>query len=66
MKQLKPGQLCTIEKHVYRCKCCKKEIADPCIVCEEANHNYCILRKNGFDGVCMSIFGIENYPVLIK
>ena len=65
MKQLKPGQVCTINKHVYRCK--KRKIY-ACIDCEEANHNDCILAEaeNDFNRVCTKVFGNENYPVLIK
>lgn len=61
-KQLKPGQLCTIERHVYRCK---KRTTDSCVDCEEANHSYCILTKIGAVA-CIEIFGNENYPVLVK
>ena len=67
MKKLKPGQLYTVNKHVYRCS---KRTIDPCIVCKGQ------ARKKGLLPVCTSnkinsancafIFGWHSYPILVK
>ena len=65
MKRLKPGQLCTIEKHVYRCKKAHSALF-ACVNCQKANDALCILGKNGCHKSCVKTFGMTNYPVLIK
>lgn len=68
-KQLKPGQLCTINGHVYRCKKMATEkvaTEEACEDCEKANHSDCILYDNGFCRPCVAIFGLDNYPILVK
>lgn len=71
MKQLKPGQLCTIKGHVYRCKKNTNPYCLPCAECEEANCNECILEENDSHWfysarICDKFFGPQNYPVLVK
>lgn len=61
-KQLKPGQLCTIRGHVYRCK--KTTIFGTCTECKIINkNNGCLFAYNG--DTCFKLFG-ENYPKLVK
>lgn len=64
-KILKPGQLCTINKHVYHCKKTNGDICDTCWNCEKVNNSSCILMKNNYF-TCAKIFGMTNYPVLVK
>ena len=63
-KRLKPGQLCTINKHVYRCKRTNGDVCDTCWECEKVNLNPCMLMGNR--PTCAKIFGMTNYPVLVK
>ena len=75
-KQLKPGQLCTINSHVLRCK---QEPIDffqslatqTCKNCRIANNNNCIMssilndvRKGTF--TCQKLLGTFYYPILVK
>ena len=68
MKQLKPGQVCMIHKHVYRCK--KRITEYICQDCREANKtkNCMFEQKTMFTPqlMCLDIFGVDNYPVLVK
>lgn len=68
MKQLKPGQLCTIKGHVYRAK--KRTTESICDDCHEANgtENCIFGRKPTFAPQlkCFDIFGLDNHPVLVK
>ena len=75
-KQLKPGQLCTINGHVLRCK--QEHIdffqslaAQTCKKCRIANNNNYIIssilndiRKGTF--TCQKLFGTFYYPILVK
>lgn len=77
-KQLKPGQLYTINGHVLRCK--QKPIefksfqsfaAQTCENCRIANNNNCVMSsildniaKGRF--TCHELFGTFYYPILIK
>ena len=72
-KRLKPGQICTIDKHVYRCKKATTEYI--CADCREANRGNCVFELNPtFEREtiwapqlkCIGIFGVYNYPVLVK
>ena len=75
-KQLKPGQLCTINGHVLKCK---QEPIDfsqslatrTCKNCRVANNNYCVMgyilndiRTGSF--TCQKLFGTFYYPILVK
>lgn len=69
MKRLKPGQLCTINCHVFQCKEAKRML--PCDECTRTNKNSCILctlrTQPDIDKVgCVDIFGLDYYPKLIK
>ena len=63
MKRLKPGQLCTINHHVFQCK----ESADkhPCDKCAEENGIPCIACIQIIPS-CIGRFGLDCYPKLIK
>ena len=73
-KQLKPGQICTIGKHVFRCK--KGTTEYICGDCQKANKtgNCMFEPKPTFEQenmlspqlICLSIFGIFNHPILVK
>ena len=77
-KQLKPGQLCTINGHVLRCK---RELivfksfqsfaTQTCEKCRVANNNDCVMSsilddicKGPF--TCQKLFGTFYYPILVK
>lgn len=77
-KQLKPGQLCTINGHVLRCK---RELTEfksfqsfanqTCENCRVANNNDCVMSsildnitKGSFR--CQKLFGTFYYPILVK
>lgn len=76
VKQLKPGQLCTINGHVLRCK--QEHIdffqsfaAQTCEKCRVANNNDCVMSsilddmpKGRF--TCHELFGTFYYPILVK
>lgn len=75
-KQLKPGQLCTINSHVLRCKqkpidFSKSLAAQTCENCRVANNNNCVMSsildniaKGRF--TCHELFGTFYYPILVK
>lgn len=77
-KQLKPGQLCTINKHVLRCKqeliefkSFQSFAAQTCEKCRVANNNDCVMSsilddmpKGRF--TCHELFGTFYYPTLVK
>lgn len=75
-KQLKPGQLCTINGHVLRCKqepidFSQSLAAQACKKCRIANNDNCIIssilndvRKGTF--TCQKLFGTFYYPILVK
>ena len=75
-KQLKPGQLCTINGHVLRCKqepidFSQSLAAQTCKKCRIANNDNCIIssilndvRKGTF--TCQKLFGTFYYPILVK
>lgn len=75
-KQLKPGQLCTINGHVLRCKqepidFFQSLAAQTCKNCRIANYSNCIMssilsdvRKGTF--TCQKLFGTFYYPILVK
>lgn len=75
-KQLKPGQLCTINGHVLRCKqehidFFQSSAAQICKKCRITNNNNCIIGsilnnmpKGRF--TCHELFGTFYYPILIK
>ena len=77
-KQLKPGQLCTINGHVLRCKRKLTEFksfqsfaAQTCENCRVANNNNCVMgsildniTKGSFR--CQKLFGTFYYPILVK
>lgn len=67
MKQIKPGQLCTINRKVYRCKKCSRAYTKiVCERCAKENNSPCILRENKpFAQSCHEIFG-SNFPILVK
>ena len=75
MKQLKPGQLCTIYKRVYRCSKSFK-LCNDCTVlfkCPKACrrcHIYANVNKKPFlclgQERCSERFGKNSYPVLVK
>lgn len=73
MKRLKPGQKRIIRKHLYMCIKNCTEICD-CIRCNKMNrtHNECILQRNKnitcdeAYKICYKLFGVKNYPYLIK
>ena len=66
VKRLKPGQLCTINKCVYRCTKAADEKLDKClqvvISCRkcEAVNGHCLERKFGY--LCYHLFGRNCYP----
>lgn len=68
MKQLKPGQICTMNGRVYQCA--KFTTMNSCLeCCERNNTNRRILIKNHTLDThkhCYSLFGANNYPLLIK
>lgn len=74
MKQLKPGQLCTIKGHVYRCKKQTKDreyIGLACQSCKQDNQRLCVMTsafhsfmKGSME--CGKRFGFKYYPVLVK
>ena len=79
MKQLKPGQLCTIHGiikgewvgHVYRAKRKNNDVVHKttCSQCAEINRKACILDYNGviFPLIeCRQRFGLFHHPVLVK
>ena len=75
-KQLKPGQLCTINRHVLRCKqepidFFQSFAAQTCEKCRVANNDNCIISsilndicKGPF--TCQKLFGTFYYPILVK
>lgn len=73
MKQMKPGQICTIDGERYRCR--KNKNTDPittCIQCRIDNNikgcllfNYCIKPSKAIN-TCMRRFGDDAYPIPIK
>ena len=76
VKQLKPGQLCTINSHVLRCKqepidFFQSFAAQTCEKCRVANNNDCVMSsilddicKGPF--TCQKLFGTFYYPILVK
>ena len=76
--RLKPGQLCTINKHVYQATKIKSENIvrrifygnvckiSACSECEKVNKVHCISIVKGFPYPCYKIFGHLMYPKLIK
>lgn len=76
VKQLKPGQLCTINGHVLRCKqepidFSQSFAAQTCEKCRVANNNDCVMSsilddiyKGPF--TCQKLFGTFYYPILVK
>lgn len=63
MKRLKPGQLCTINRHIFQCK--KAKQMHPCDECERTNKNRCIICTLSTQS-CTIRFGLFYYPKLIK
>lgn len=75
-KQLKPGQLCTINSRVLRCKqepidFSQSLAAQTCKKCRVANNNDCVMtyilddmRTGTF--TCQKLFGTFYYPILVK
>ena len=69
MKRLKPGQLCTINRHIFQCKAAKQ--MRPCNECARTNKNSCIvctlkIQSGIYKPGCVDIFGFDYYPKLIK
>lgn len=69
--KLKPGQLCTINKHVYQATKIKSENNDvcnrsACLECEKTNKVYCIAIVGKFSHPCYRTFDHLMYPKLIK
>lgn len=62
MKRLKPGQFCTINRHVFQCK--EAGNKHVCIKCEEENGS-CLSRRKIIPS-CIGRFGAWCYPKLIK
>lgn len=67
MKKLKPGQLFTIGKHVYRCM----EITPKlkylrCEHCKEKAGWYLCSRTESQVTGCIKTLGWDHYPVLVK
>lgn len=75
-KQLKPGQLCTINSRVLRCKqepidFSQSSAAQTCKNCREANNNFCVIGSilnDIYEGnfTCQKLFGTFYYPILVK
>lgn len=75
-KQLKPGQLCTVNDHVLRCKqepidFFQSSATQTCKNCRVANNNDCVMgsildniTKGSFR--CQKLFGTFYYPILVK
>lgn len=66
--KLKPGQLCTINGHVYQAKKFKLETCNKsiCLECEKTNKVYCIAIVENFPYPCYRTFDHLMYPKLIK
>lgn len=75
-KKLKPGQLCTINSNVLKCKqepidFFQSLAAQTCKNCQVANNNDCVMSsilndiyKGPF--TCQKLFGTFYYPILVK
>lgn len=72
IKRLKPGQLCTINKRVYRCTKAVDEkveldtdmqVVTTCGECLTVNPN-CLSQE--LKGACINLFGYDCYPRPIK
>ena len=64
IKKLKSGQLCTINKRVYRCtKACLIKSESTCGECLTVNP-HCLSQE--LKGMCTNLFGYDCYPKPIK
>ena len=75
-KTLKPGQLFTCNKHVYRVRAMRRSMVEQgysrCVVCTYTNTrfpelgNTCVQHNYKLVEICLNRLNKHHYPVLIK